>query len=236
MLNKHHLSGVLIALGCLPLAVLAGTGATPAPASQLAADVVAFVGEKISVEVFPDTPEEIAARKAEDERVMKERGMQRVSMRLNTRLKAKYRVLKVVAGQHTQDTIEFIAVDHYGRPRFAEQNPVLLYVKKDGAGAYVHVRYPYSFVYPTRDGNWASCSTGTELPERDSPELLQAVHRVDFAPAVEVPAAQLQARLAQAMAMERASHYDIAGERATCRQGLTVGELVALHANKVAAD
>lgn len=234
MFTNTRKSCAALALCLLPPASLAGAGATSA--APPSAELVAFVGEKISVEHFPDTPEEGAAGKAEDERVLKETGMRRVSLRLNTRLKATYRVIQVVAGRQLPATIEFITADHYGRPRFAEQSPVLLYVKKDAAGAYVHVRYPYAYVYPTRDGGWAACSTGTELPSRDTEELLRAVHPVDFAPAVSLPADTLRARLTQATALDRIAHYDIAGDTAVCRQGLRVDELVALHAKTVAAN
>jgi len=90
-----------------------------------------FVGERVSVEQLP--PE-------------------RHSM--DNGFKAKYAILKKVYGNFPEDTIEFVAYDHYGTPHFSKFKNVLLYVSAD-SGIYYHQKYMYNDVYKTKDGRWA---------------------------------------------------------------------------------
>lgn len=67
---------------------------------------------------------------------------------------AKYKVLQKVFGNFSQDTIEFVAYDHYGIPVFSKFENVLLFVSAD-SGTYFHQKYMYNDVYKTKDGRWA---------------------------------------------------------------------------------
>jgi hypothetical protein len=90
-----------------------------------------FVGEKISVEPLPY-----------------EQGS------MDNGFKAKYVILKKVYGSFPQDSIEFIAYDHYGIPPFSTFKNVLLFVSAD-SGTYYHQKYMYNDVYRTKEGDWA---------------------------------------------------------------------------------
>lgn len=68
--------------------------------------------------------------------------------------KAKYKILQKVFGNFSQDTIEFVAYDHYGRPAFSKYDNVLLFVSAD-SGTYFHQKYMYNDVYKTKDNRWA---------------------------------------------------------------------------------
>jgi len=91
----------------------------------------AFVGEKISVEPL---------------------AMPKGSF--DNGFKAKYAILKKVYGNFLEDTIEFLAFDHYGKPPFSMFKNVLLYVSAD-SGTYYQQKYMYNDVYKTKDGRWA---------------------------------------------------------------------------------
>jgi hypothetical protein len=91
----------------------------------------AFVGEKISVDPLPSKQGSF-----------------------NNGFKAKYLIRKKVYGNFSQDTIEFVAYDHYGIPAFSQFKNVLLYVSAD-SGTYYHQKYMYNDVYKTIDGRWA---------------------------------------------------------------------------------
>lgn len=91
----------------------------------------AFVGHKISVENLPH----------------KEGSM-------DGGFRAKYTVLQKVFGNFSQDTIEFVAYDHYGIPAFSKFENVLLFVSA-GSGTYFHQKYMYNDLYKTKDGRWA---------------------------------------------------------------------------------
>jgi hypothetical protein len=91
----------------------------------------AFVGEKLSVEPLPETQGS-----------------------MNYSFKAKYVILEKIYGDFTQDTIEFVAYDHYGIPAFSKFKNVLLFVSAD-SGTYYHEKYMYNDVYKTKDGRWA---------------------------------------------------------------------------------
>lgn len=90
-----------------------------------------FVGEKLSVECLPH----------------KEGSMDNC-------FKAKYAILKKVYGDFPEDTIEFVAYDHYGIPFFSKFKNVLLYVSAD-SGTYYHQKYMCNDVYKTKEGRWA---------------------------------------------------------------------------------
>src|SRR5258705_13487507 len=79
----------------------------------------AFVGEKISVDPLPH-----------------EQGS------MDNSFKAKYIILKKMSGDFPQDTIEFVAYDHYGTPSFSKFKNVLLFVSAD-RGTYYHQKYMY---------------------------------------------------------------------------------------------
>lgn len=98
-----------------------------------------FIGEKISVEAFrPDT-----------------------LFHMDEFFKAKYKVLEKVYGNFTMKTIEFEVADHYGFPKFAGYNNVILYVVREG-GKWYHVKYMYTPLYKTIDNKWAGIYQGRD--------------------------------------------------------------------------
>jgi len=93
--------------------------------------LIVFVGEKISV---VEDPEELS---------------------FNRRFRAKYRILEMVHGSYTADTIEFLAYVHEGPLAFDEYSKVLLFVSNHGGQLY-HEKYQFFDVYKAQNGKWAS--------------------------------------------------------------------------------
>jgi hypothetical protein len=114
--------------------------------------LIVFVGEIIYVK---ETPEE--AKKSRPDTIFrngKKTVVERVTITMDSRYIAKYRVLQLVYGTYKADTIEFISFDHYGQPAFSKYKTVLLYVSNHKGQLY-HEKYMYSDVYRTTDGRWA---------------------------------------------------------------------------------
>ena len=80
--------------------------------------------------------------------------MKTVTISMDSRYVAKYKVLELVYGNFKEDTIEFIVYDHYGQPGFSKYKTALLYVS-NYKGQLYHEKYMYSDVYKTVDGRWA---------------------------------------------------------------------------------
>ncbi len=124
----------------------------------------AFVGEKISVEELPH-----------------ERGS------MDNGFIAKYSILKKVYGSFAEDTIEFVAYDHYGVPPFSKFKNVLLYVSAD-SGVYYHQKYTYNDVYKTKDGHWAGTYAGDDYEHPYNKHTKIKPVKIDFAERVVYPA------------------------------------------------
>lgn len=108
-------------------------------------NLIAFVGEKISVDEFEP--------KVEPDEIL-----------MDAAFKAKYRVIQVIYGSYSEQTIEFEAYDHYGRPGFEPYKHVLLFVSKYG-NTFFHHKYQFFPVFKTLSGVWAGCGS----PYSDEP-------------------------------------------------------------------
>ena len=122
-----------------------------------------FVGEKISVAPLPT----------------KLGGMDNC-------FKAKYAILKTVYGHFSEDTIEFIVYDHYGKPAFSTFKNVLLYVSAD-SGTYYHQKYLYDDVYLTKDGRWAGPYAREDYEHPYNKHTKIKPVKIDFAQRVAFP-------------------------------------------------
>jgi hypothetical protein len=123
----------------------------------------AFVGEKISVDHLPSKQNSF-----------------------DNGFKAKYLILKKVYGNFSQDTIEFVAYDHYGMPAFSKFKNVLLYVSAD-SGTYYHQKYMYNDVYKTKDGRWAGMYASDDYEHGYNRHTKIKPVKIDFAVKVSFP-------------------------------------------------
>ena len=113
-------------------------------------NLFAFVGKKISVTEFdPNTEkqEEIKIDSVTGETIIQKFYVMDVGF------KCKYLVINNVFNKLENDTIEFIAYDHYGRPAFEEPEYVLLYISKSSKGNhFFHQKYQYDYLRKNSDG------------------------------------------------------------------------------------
>jgi len=74
---------------------------------------------------------------------------------MDSKFKAKYKVIKNIHNIINGKVVEFIAYDHYGIPAFSKYKYVLLYLIKED-GKFYHSKYQYSPLFKTKNNKWAS--------------------------------------------------------------------------------
>ena len=115
--------------------------------------LLVFVGQKLSLTLSPEViPNDTIIENGDT--------LISVTTTTDSRFICKYKILTLLNGYYTLDTITFYAYDHYGNPEFSKYDNVLLFVtpKKNN---YYHQKYQYFDVYQADNGKWASpYSTG----------------------------------------------------------------------------
>lgn len=167
-------------------------------------NLVAFVGEKISVEQFePEGCENC--------------------IRMDGAFRARYRVLQVVYGTLPLEEVTFVAYDHYGTPMFSKHEHALLFISKGDDGGFYHQKYQYFPVYRTTDGRWFGCGS----PYQDEPEVHRhmTVHAedVEFAKPVHFSLKGLKDH--EVKERYPAEFFTYARDRAYCNKGASVDGL-----------
>jgi hypothetical protein len=77
----------------------------------------------------------------------------RISM--DSKFDADYKIVENIYGNYSNDTIHFVAYDHYGRPAFGNYEYVMLFVSKY-CDEIFHQKYQFYNVYKTVDNKWAA--------------------------------------------------------------------------------
>ena len=114
--------------------------------------LIVFVGEIIEVKYSPEEKKEVIDTVI---RNGKKTVRKQVTLSMDSRYVAKYKVLKLVYGAYKEDTIEFSAYNHYGHPDFSNYKTVLLFISIHNGKLY-HEKYQYFDIYLTTDNRWAS--------------------------------------------------------------------------------
>jgi|LakMenEpi03Aug12_release.lakeMendotaPanAssembly.Ray.scaffolds.fasta_scaffold748677_1 hypothetical protein len=113
-------------------------------------NLYAFVGKKISVTEFDPNAEnkgEEVIDKVTGEKIIRKNYI------MDAGFRCKYLILKNVFNNLENDTIEFVAYDHYGRPHFEEQEYVLLYISKSSKdNQYFHQKYQFDYLEQNPEG------------------------------------------------------------------------------------
>lgn len=164
----------------------------------------AFVGEKISVTPLP----------------YKEGSMDNC-------FKAKYAIKKNVYGSFPNDTIEFIAYDHYGTPAFSKFKSVLLFVSAD-SGTYFHQKYMYNDVYKTKDGSWAGTYANGDYEHAYNKHTSIKPVKIEFAEKVSFPIKVVDEEGRQLQFSYPKPYFKIVGDSAFAVYGNYVEDLVTL--------
>lgn len=188
----------------------AAAGTIPACGSVDGDGLFVFVGEKIAVTEVPPPPDPPASG--------------RLVIRLDQQFHARYRVLDRICGAFKGDVIEFDAFDHWGYPRFAMYETVLLYVSRYG-DRYYHQKYQFNDVYKTRSGAWASCGDPYRRESKRYRGNIQAVP-LEF----EEPLLYSVAGLTEKQIAERfpSEYFTREGDVVACKAGATADVLYSI--------
>ncbi len=163
-----------------------------------------FVGQKISVDNLPH----------------KEGSM-------DGGFKATYLILQKVFGTFLQDTIEFVAYDHYGIPAFSNYDNVLLFVSAD-SGLYYHQKYMYNDVYLTKDGKWAGTYAKEDFGHEYNKKTKIKPVIIDFAKEVSYPTKIIRADSQVITFKYPKPYFKTIGEKSIAVYGNYVDELFIL--------
>lgn len=113
-------------------------------------NLFAFVGQKISIVEFNPNDEKVGEKfydSISGETVTKK------SYIMDRGFRCRYKIVKNVFNDPKVDTIDFVAYDHYGKPRFSEYDTVLLYVSKSKDGSYyLHQKYQFDYLEQNSNG------------------------------------------------------------------------------------
>jgi hypothetical protein len=107
-------------------------------------NLYAFIGKKIAITEFdPNNPKKV---RMEIDSITKDT-LRFESYVMDNGFKCKYLVKRNLYNQIENDTIEFEAYDHYGRPEFENYDELVLYLSKDKEGNYYHHKYQFESIY-----------------------------------------------------------------------------------------
>ncbi|RYU77905.1 hypothetical protein [Hymenobacter persicinus] len=147
-------------------------------------DLIVFIGEKIKVELAPKQTEQV------DTIVDKGRNVIRRRISMDGKYLAKYKILKLINGKYSKDTIDFIAFDHYGIPGFSAHNVVLLFVSRE-AGKLYHEKYQFFALYQAENGEWASPYSVIDYTHPYKKQITVKPERIIFKEKVSFPVADM---------------------------------------------
>ena len=118
-------------------------------------NLFAFVGEKVSLDEYDPNADYNKPLSVEIDSTTGDTVTKRRSYIMDNAFEAKYKVLQPVFNDLKNDTINFKAFDHYGRPAFESHSPVLLYLSKSEDGSYYfHQKYQFDPLFKGKDGLW----------------------------------------------------------------------------------
>lgn len=104
-----------------------------------AGQTIIFIGERIGLEEIPS-----------------EQWCPSDSICLDQRLNARYRIVKLLAGDYNKPTIDFAVYDHGAIDPFWNHDPIVLYVAQFGDRLFHH-KYQYDVLSPLAGGGFAFC-------------------------------------------------------------------------------
>jgi hypothetical protein len=207
-------TGVGKGLTCGLALALALLGTTASAGENDVADddkLLAFIGQKMRLEAQPPTPPEPPRCR---DCVVVTIG--------NAHFVASYRILETVYGNYRGGTISFDVYDHYGVPSFSRYDTVLLFVRRQPDGSWLHEKYQAYGLYKGVDGEWYGCGD----PYQGAPHPGGSVHArpVQFAAPVSYPLDGLSGERIESS--YPAGYFEIRDGRAYCLMGAPVAELV----------
>lgn len=180
--------------------------------------LLVFIGEKIEVKYTPE-------KSLSDTVIMGKDTVITVGISLDSRYRAKYKILQVINGSFRQDTITFFAYDHYGEPAFSKFKTVLLFVSPNKGELY-HEKYQYFDLYLTADNKWASPYSGRDHNDYFKDKVSVRPEKISFKEEVSAPISHLSED--QRKTLFPKPYFDIKNGNAIAIYGNYVDDLVKL--------
>ena len=118
-------------------------------------NLYAFVGEKISVIAFDpnENSNNIIEYEIDEETGDYIKTVHKKHVMDNAFL-CKYKIIKKLFNYLPNDTVEFVAYDHYGKPGFSERDSVILYLSQNKeTGKLYQRKYQYDNLFKDKNGN-----------------------------------------------------------------------------------
>jgi len=182
--------------------------------SAIANEMLVFVGEYVEVKDWPYSTDYL-------------KGCNCIVM--DSRFKAKYKVLKVLHGEYPKSSITFTVHDHYGFPEFAKQRSSIIYLVKSG-DHYGHLKYAWNSVSPLKGGGFASCEDETGLDE----EHHNKVKYYDFDPPIETDLRHASEH--EINEYKNDPMYRVSKSKAICVRGISAEDLFEIKWPEVIED
>lgn len=184
--------------------------------------LIVFVGKKINLKYSPqEKKEKIGIRvKGKDTVHVKQ-----YSLSMDHKYIAKYKIVQLLSGSYSNDTIEFEVFDHYGEPSFANFETVLLFVSKHNGKLY-HEKYQYFDVYLTKNGIWASPYSSSDYNHSFSSNITVKPETMSFKKEVSYPVDKLTKE--EVEMRYPTPYYEIKNGKAIAKYGNNVNDLFIL--------
>jgi hypothetical protein len=146
--------------------------------------LLVFIGEKIDVKYSPEEKKEFPVDtiiEGNDTSYVRP-----VSVSMDSRYIARYKIIQLINGSYKQDTIEFFVFDHYGEPAFSKYQTVLLFVSYHEGKLY-HEKYQYFDLYLTTDNRWASPYSSRDYNHPFKENITVKPERISFKQEISFP-------------------------------------------------
>ncbi len=152
--------------------------------------LIVIVGEKIELKYEPEENKSTARGIAGDKDTTHIAG---VAFSMDHRYIARYKILDLIQGSYTGDTLEFLAYDRYGEPAFSKHRTVLLFISSH-KGHWVHEKDQYFELYRTSDGKWASPYSGLDYTHHLHDGQSMKPEKITFKDDISFPVKALKAK------------------------------------------
>jgi hypothetical protein len=185
--------------------------------------LIAFIGEIIEVKFSPEEKREEPVDtiiKGNDTDYVRH-----ISISMDSRYIAKYKILQLIQGNYQRDTIEFIAFDHYGKPSFSKYKTVLLFVSISDGKLY-HEKYQYFALYLAKNGKWASPYPTSDYSHPYKEKITVRPEKIEFTSEVSFPLDKLTKE--QIEIWYPAPYYEIKNDKAIAIYGNYIDDLFKL--------
>lgn len=143
---------------------------------------------------------------------------------MDTKFNAVYKIIQNIYGNLSNDTIHFVAYDHYGFPEFGKHKYAMLFVSEYCNELY-HMKYQYYDVYKTVKNEWAAPYHPDDYTRLDSSSTIKP-EKIQFKEPLEIDISQDPKEWIEKQ--YPAPYYRIENGKAIALYGNYINELIEL--------